>query len=40
MRQLTRLKAFIKNNRFVWKLAKAFRKKAAAHAAQAADDSE
>ena len=32
--RLTRLKAFIKNNRFVWKLAKAFRKKAAAQAAR------
>ena len=30
MRQTTRLKAFIKNNRFIWKLAKTFRKKAAA----------
>ena len=30
MRQATRLKAFIKNNRFIWKLAKTFRKKAAA----------
>lgn len=40
MRQLTRLKTFIKNNRVVWKLAKAFRKKAAAHATSTADDSE
>ena len=36
MRQVTALKAFIKNNRFIWKLAKSFRKKAAAQAAASA----
>ena len=38
MRQVTALKAFIKNNRFIWKLAKSFRKKAVGQAAAPADD--
>jgi CelD/BcsL family acetyltransferase involved in cellulose biosynthesis len=37
MRQVTALKAFIKNNRFIWKLAKTFRKKAAAQVAPSED---
>jgi CelD/BcsL family acetyltransferase involved in cellulose biosynthesis len=37
MRATTRLKAFVKNNRFVWRLVKTFRKKASAQA-EPADD--
>ena len=37
MQQVTALKAFIKNNRFIWKLAKTFRKKAAAQVAPSED---